>query len=210
MEQERTRYSERYPDINVGFGSDMEKFKIRQLFTRRFWDSLRYEIRGAWRRAIHGYDGADVWNMDIALRMRLIRCLLDLADHTSGYPELPEWDGYAGKGPADAHDVRFELWRARLAEIADHFYNSLDWTENEHNKNEFEEEYRKTITLEFKDEEGGRRSSRFVPAPGYTQEQADELWGKYAAREYEIEAYKREQLETGMRKLTEVFGYLWD
>jgi hypothetical protein len=210
MSETELRYSDKYPDIQLGFGTRFEKFRFRQIFTGRFWRDLRIEIRNAWRRAMRGYDGFAVWDMKVSLRMQIIRRLLMLADHTNSIPNLAEWE----EGQSRLPDTeRFLLWKARLVEIADHFYESLDFGEYQQVKNEYEVEYEASHTSTLKPEKGGGEGDYiFTTAPniGYTQEEVDELRGKYHAREAEIKAYKREQLEQGMKKLTAVYNHLWD
>jgi hypothetical protein len=222
MSETEIRYSDKYPDIQLGFGTRFGKFRFRQIFTGRFWRDLRIEIRNAWHRAMRGYDGFAVWDMKVSLRMQIIRCLLELADCKNSAPEPAEWEGKlpplpTGAWSDEAEELlteRINLWKLKLAEIAGHFYESLDYAEYQQVKNEFEEEYRKSYTSKLEhDESGGEDDYIFttgIPKDGYTQEQADELRDKYHAREAEIKAYKREQLELGMKKLTEVFDHLWD
>ena len=218
-EKKELKYSNRYPDIKIGFGSYCctEKFTMKCLISRRWWRDFRCEIRAAWKRAIRGYDGADVWNMDSSLTIRIIRLLLSLAEMTNSIPDI--------SGNSDSNNVAINIavndedqerldaenheWKELLAGIASHLYESIGIHCKE--KNEFEEEYRNSYTLtESKKDEIGGFSFKRIPIDGYTEKIIDELSDKHWEREKEIEAYRKSEFLIGMNKLIEVYDHLWD
>ena len=198
--------AKRYPNIKLGFGAHFAgKPRLRAFFHLWFWRDLWSEIKWAWQRAFRGYDDVSVWGMDDHLRKFLICGLQDLADNHHGVPQLEEWVD-------KTLEEQDELWTRRLVEISEHFYESCIWEDSDFEKNEFEEEWHNSHDFEFEDLNDGSGCSRMINIPknGYTKEQVDALREKWLERNQAIQKYKQEQLELGMKKLTEIFGSLWD
>ena len=150
----KPKYTKLYPDVFLGVGAGMPhhwgNFKVSFLFRRHWWISVRYEIIEMFRRAYRGYDDSMWWGMNSHLPLLYIRLLLELAERTSSVPNFNGNDDLdnvefmsdeeAGKVVEDAS----KKWKKHLAEIAEHFYESLDGRKCIHEVNQYEiEEYKK-------------------------------------------------------------------
>ena len=168
----------RYPSVKLGLGSTNNGyiFKPNHLFSLWFWSShVFFEIKMAWQRLTRGYDDLLVWNLGNRLCEFTIRGLLHMADYHNDLPDIEDWQELP-----DEEQSRF--WEERLAEIADHLYESLEHEDSQYEKNEYN---------------------------GYTEEQVEDLSEKWRGRNREINAYKAEQRKIGINKLLDVFDHLW-
>lgn len=136
---------------------------------KNFFCSLKY----AYQRITKSYCDWDLWSLDIFYSRLFVNSLNELADTCIGYPvdyETPE------------------AWQARLHEISNHFYNSLE--ENEVQKNEYD----KYINWNILD---GK-----IQKTGYEE--------KWLTRNKEIYQFMKKERELGLQGLFEEFDHLWD
>jgi hypothetical protein len=209
------KYTKLYPDVFLGLGAGMPwhwgKFKISFLFRSYWWRCVRSEIRAMFRRAFRGYDNSMWYNMNGNLQMLYIRLLLELAEHSDSVPDFegdPQNSILILDDTSEALNYVSNKWREHLAEIAEHFYESLVGV---HEKNQYEDEYKSCFDyVEEKDLEYDSYTFKKVPTEGYTEQQMDDLKDLYYNRERVIENYKKEQFRIGMEKMLKVWDHLWD
>ena len=202
-------FSLRYPSVKLGLGrtSNGYTFKLNHLFSLWFWRLLShhvfFEIKTAWQRLTRGYDDLMVWNLGNSLCEFAIRGLLHMADYHNDLPDIEDWYELPD-------EEQSRLWEERLAEIADHLYESLEHEDSRYEKNEYEEAFRNSETREsIKCDNSEYYEVIYKPANGYTEEQVEDLSEKWRDRNREIYSYKAEQRKIGINKLLDVFEHLW-
>ena len=220
MKNNEIKYSSRYPNVNLGWGSDFPggKFKInfKLLFHKFWWRDFKWEIKQAWRRATKGYDKSISWSTDDHLTRVMIRALLELAEHSHGVPNFDGFDQnkYAEMSSEEANKVteeRAKKWQKLLAEIAENLYESLSGEECKES-NQYEDEYFNSHKIEFQPCQDHPKYSTMVSVPinGYTEDEVEILRKKHRDRDNEIDKYKKEQFRIGMEKMLKVWDCLWD
>jgi hypothetical protein len=122
-------YSKRYPNIKLGLGSgfsiSQRKFRISDLFSwKYFWSEFWHQIKWVWQRVVRGYDDLFVWNVGGRTTQYMIRGLLHMVDYGNSLPQNERWEGKTA-------EEAFEMWVQMLVEIAEHFYESLEFEESE-------------------------------------------------------------------------------
>jgi hypothetical protein len=133
----------------------------------------------------------------------IIRLLLELAEKSHGYPQLPEW---SDKTP----DEQAKLWQRYLVHTAGYFYRSLENSICNKTVNEYAAEYHRSFSYISKKLPSGNSRMKFVPTDGFTKAEHQRLFELYGYRNREIEAYREKQLQIGFKRLMKVYHHLWD
>lgn len=154
--QEKVKtYSLLYPTVRLGFGSHRtHKLNFINLFNRYYWRSVWYDFKQACLRFTRGYDDSAVYGMDEYLQKFILRGLLDLADNHIGVPSrMSNINKYWGQS-----NLSFEesdrMWTQKLVDIAENFYESMEWEESKYEKNEFETAFSESFEWDIDDVSG--------------------------------------------------------
>lgn len=150
-------------------------------------------LKCAWQRATKGYCYRDIWDLDHFYTQLFIDSITSFKHNLHG-------------APSDLYDEKndsIEKWENYLDEMVLHFYNSLE--ENEVQKNEFEEEYRRLNPFEIiKNNQG------FYTLKENHETEAIKIKEKWFEREKEISDWRASELNKGLDMLKERFQSLWD
>ena len=111
-------YRNRYPDVVLGIRRDTEMILLEPL-----WKVIYLRIKYALQRAVRGYDDTAIVSLDDYIQSIIIRGLLHLADLRFGVPVFDNDD------ESLSLEERLVLWKEKLAEIADHFYESIRYAD---------------------------------------------------------------------------------
>lgn len=160
---------------------------ISLIWHRLIWNRIRdlyYICKYGFQRMFRGYDDTQVFNLDLGLIKYLYNVLKDFRAHCQGYP----------------NNYTSEEWLAMLDEMVWCFKEANPETCSQQNEIEYDMDFEFTPSTK----EGFVELSIVYP----TKE--DEEKSKLSSiRNKEIEDYQQENLQKGLKMLSEHFYSLW-
>lgn len=152
-----------------------------------------YNIRAAWQRATRGWDDMDAGDMDNWFLHTIPPMLRYLAENGHSYPGIEPFSGEEGA-------QRWKDWLLETAGLLD--TGTEDWQDKH---NEYYEEYMAHLMdsskLPVKDENGYHF---------HTPRELTELDKKYLARSKELMEQGEENVQMGLKGMSEWLYSLWD
>lgn len=142
-------------------------------------------LKCAWQRATRGYSYRDLWSLDTFYSWLFVNSLEDFSKGLNGAPN--DYFDYN----ADTADEQLKPWLDYLAEMRNHFYNSIEGNEPEEN------EYTEPLV-----------NSRLMN--GHVVDSKEPLVDKWLKREEELASWRAEELDKGFEMLRKVYWSLWD
>lgn len=142
-------------------------YRKRCVFKNLDW--LFYQVKAFFQRGKNGYSGYDLVDFDCYLTHILAHGLHDFVENTCTTP-----NGFTD-----------DEWHDYVAEMAQHFYNSMEENKNEVMPNKYEKYF--------------MRCKSNHP-----------MKKKYLEEESRIYTWQKEERNKGFEMLTEVFDNLWD